>query len=157
MRLTDYPYLEGEDAAFAKAFRLSEDEALAMFGGLKGYTQHRLDRAKARGNGSTVTALPNTIESQMEALKFTEVPEKKFAEHLVKQQMTQVQGCMAGIKATKELEAGMERDRETKVALKTQRLKELREESAARSGWSPDSQSAKDWAEAEYQRRWGKQ
>ena len=152
--VVQYPYLEQEDATFAKAFRLSEDEVLGMFNGLKGYTQHRLDRALARGNDHQVKALPNTIESQMGILKFTDVPEKKLAELLVGQQVTQVKGCLAGIKATGELKAQGERDAHNKAAVKTTRMQQLREESAAMYGWSPDSQSAKDYADTKYHERW---
>jgi len=93
-----YLYLEEEDAQFARAFRLSEDEALGMFGGLKGYTQHRFDRVKARAIGYTVPALPSTIESQIESLKFTELTEKQWAEHLVSEHIHKVQGCLDAAK-----------------------------------------------------------
>lgn len=101
----EYPYLEEEDAKFAKAFRLSEDETLEIFGGLKGYTLHRLDRAKARGNGYEIPALPRSLESQMESLKFAEITEKQLAAQLVRDQREKVGGIMSLLKVNMEMQA----------------------------------------------------
>lgn len=100
-----YPYLEEEDARFGKAFRLSEDEVLQMFGGLGAYTSHRLDRAKAQGNGYGIPELPRTIESQIQSLKFAEVTEKQLAAELVRQQREKVGGIMSLLKVNSKMKA----------------------------------------------------
>lgn len=151
----NYPYLLGEDARFAKAFRLSEDEALKLFGGLKNYTQHRLDRSKARSEGHDVQALSDSLESHMDALRLTDITEKQLAAQLASDQVAKVKGITAGIKAGEAITKQADREKRGQAIVKESRLKELCEEAGARFGWEAASQSAKDWAEKEYKKRWG--
>ena len=148
-----YPYLVFEDARFAKAFRLSEDEVLEMFGGLKGYSQHRLDRDKARNAGYEVPALSDNLEEHLESLKFTDTSEKQFATYLAGEQKEKIAGCLSAIKAEKEFEAEAKRETERKAAEKEYTINALCKEASGKFGVSPDSQTAKDWADQQYKIR----
>lgn len=157
-----YPYLEAEDRAFAQCFRLSETEFLRMMGGLKTYTEHRLNREKARGasieaGGQTkifsVPTLPFNIESAMAQIKVEGLSETDWAKYLLGEQVKTVGGIMSALKADKEMKAWQARQEADKQASKERELQQLRDTASNRYGWKSDSQSAKDWAEGEYVRR----
>jgi hypothetical protein len=172
-----YPYLEAEDAAFCRAWRLSEDKFLDLAGGLKLYTQHRLDRAAARRASKTdglsadtvkqlkekypgqkaeysVPSLPTDLRPYLIRLKGMEdVGAEELARQLVSDQMTKVRGIVDAMQAVERLQANAARAAADKESSRQWQLREFAKEGAAKHGWKPDSQSAKDYAEAEMSRR----
>lgn len=144
-----YPYLASEDAAFATGWRLTEDEVLGMFGSLKAYLVHKLNRSEVRAKGYSAPPLSGNIENHLEALKFTEVTEKQFAAHLVSDHKDKVQGLMDAIKMDKAIKGEEARILKAKADARDEALKALRSQAEAKFGWAEDSQSAKDWAESQ--------
>jgi hypothetical protein len=155
-----YPYLEASDAAFCRAFRLSEDKFLELCGGLKRYTQLRLDRQAARGatmaDGSaySVPPLPTDIKPYLVKLKMSDVADStEIARQLLSDHMNKVTGINDASVASERLQANEARRIADKESSRQWQLREFQKGAAARFGWKPDSQSAKDWAEAEMARR----
>ena len=149
----DYPYLTSEDANFCRAFRFSEDAMLAHFGGLKGYAQFTLDRSTARKAGYDVPSLPNSLEAELPKMQLKEVTEVGWGKLAVSDMKERVGGCLAAIKADKQFTALRNKevaDKERRVKLD---MEALRKQAAATFGVKSDSQTAKDWAEAEYERQ----
>lgn len=161
-----FPYLDGEDRLFCVAFRLTEDAFLKLCGGLKAYTQHRLNRSQARGatmtslNGERMTfdvsRLPGSVEEAMDMIKLPGLKEDEFASYLLEEQITKARGIVDTLRANRVFADQEERRTED---LKNQRegaLARLRREAASIYGWGEDSQSAKDWAEQKYVERKGR-
>jgi plasmid replication initiation protein len=159
-----YPYFEAEDIAFCRCFRLTEDDFLKLAGGLKVYTEHRLNRQQARGATITnsldektifdVPRLPDNTEQAMARIQLPGVKESEFAAYLLKDQMNTVTGIIQALHADKGFKAQAARDAEEKVNQRKYALERLAVEAAHLNGWSPDSQSAKDWAERKYVERY---
>jgi hypothetical protein len=172
--MSDYPYLEPEDGRFCIAFRLSEDDFLNMAGGLKAYTQHRLDRTEARsaiilGERSEsekawhperpgdfrVPALP---DSTLEAMKSIPpsipghpISEKEVAQFLLSEHVKKVKGILDGVKASKVVRAQADRAIEDKANSRKQEIQRLARNNPY--GFKADSQSAMDWAISEYEKK----
>jgi hypothetical protein len=146
----DYPYLVHEDAMFCRAFRLSEDDFLKLCGGLKRYTEHRLNRDKARTQGFDVPRLVDNTEDAMAAIQVKELGEVDLASYLLSEQRGKVQGCVDTIKMNKQFKKLAEREEKEKAESKERMLRGFRRQAAGAFGWSEDSQSAKDWAEEQY-------
>ena len=108
-----YPYLvDPEDRAFAMCMRLDEDKFLEMAGGLKKYTQFRLDRQTARGakiesqaGGEPLTffvpQLPDNTEAALARITVPGVKVEDYAAYLLKEQMQKIQGIMDALLATR--------------------------------------------------------
>jgi len=159
----DYPYLASEDRNFAQAFRITEDEFLKMAGGLKAYTQFRLNRDEARQagietetgerQGFSVPTLPDNVKDAMEGIALPGVTEKDLAKLVLEDQIKKVMGILDGIAAVKATNEQVSRQQGIKAELKAKELKTT----AANNpwGWPPDSQSARDWAASQYQLQHG--
>lgn len=153
MSIGSYPYLASEDAQFAKAFRLSEDEVLALFGGLKGYATHRLNRTKAREGGIEIPRLSSDFEAAIKEYELADIDEKGIAEDLVGKQVTKVRGAMDTLEMNKRYSEQAAAQAKTEEQVKEAELKNLRQWYATANGVDESSQSAKDFADAEYVRR----
>jgi hypothetical protein len=102
---TFYPYLSTEDANFAKAFRLSEDTILKLFGGLHGYKLHMLRREDVRRQGHTVKPLTTELTKEtLEQMERLRLSEEQVAEVVVNDQVKQVQSLVDLEKAQQRLE-----------------------------------------------------
>ncbi|MGD0794699.1 MAG: hypothetical protein ABR958_03785 [Dehalococcoidales bacterium] len=159
----DYPYLADEDRRFAQAFRISEDEFFGMAGGLKAYTQFRLNRDEARQASVetetgerqefSVPTLPDNVNDAMKGIALPGVNEKDLARLVLEDQIKQVAGILDGIGAGKMVKEQADTQQRYKAESKASELKRI----AANNpyGFPTDSQSAKDWAETQYQLRYG--
>jgi hypothetical protein len=162
----NYPYLMGEDVNFARAFRLSEDDFLGFFGGLRGYTAFRLDRDRARSEGFDVPRLPSRLEDVIASMNVAKVSEKDYATFLAKDMAAKV----ADINKTRKMNTffkermGIDTTKPIKPlhlaedpkADDERLLKEFRNEASRKLGVSEDSQTAQDYAAQElvlYKRR----
>lgn len=153
MSIGQYPYLASEDGAFGKAFRLSEDEVLGLFGGLKGYATHRLNRTKAREGGIEIPRLSSDFEAAIKEYELADIDEKGIAEDLVGKQVTKVRGAMDTLEMNKRYSEQAAAQAKTEEQVKEAELKKLRQWYATANGVDESSQSAKDFADAEYVRR----
>lgn len=100
-----YPYLSEEEVKFAKAFRFSEDTVLEMFGGLRGYKLHELQRKEVRSKGHTVTPLPMQLSREaLEQMERFGLTENQLAQVAVEDQIKQVQSLVDLEKARQRLE-----------------------------------------------------
>ena len=152
-----YPYLDSEDRTFAQCFRLTEDQFLEMAGGLKRYTEFRLNRSQARGatmtafSGESLTfdvpRLPDNTEEAMALITMPNLKPEEYATHLLKVQMDKVQGIVDTLRANRAFKAMAEREATEKA-----NQREYEKERVAKQnpyGWPSDSQSALDWAEGQ--------
>lgn len=105
-----FSYLETEDSNFCDAFDISESAFLECFGGLKGYTQHRLDRADARraivaSEQATVPHLPQSPEAALSHYKIEDkqLTNEALAGVIIKEQVDKVKGIIQSVKANKAL------------------------------------------------------
>ncbi len=155
-----YPYLEQEDRAFAQCFRLSEDDFLKLSGGLKNYTIHRLNRAKARQASITageetktfsVPKLPSNIEEAVGQIKVKEITEDQWAKYLLNEHMTKVAGIIDALKAHDNIQKTMDTQREQEAYRERQFKAARRVEFANRYLVSENSQSAKDYADQQWE------
>lgn len=153
MSTGSYPYLASEDGMFAKAFRLTEDEALGLFGGLSGYVRHRVNRTRCREAQIEITRLSTDLEGEVEKYELSEVSEKQIAKVLVDEQRTEVAGGLSTIEMNKRFSEQAAVQAEAERQAKEAELKKIREWYAATHAVDGNSQSAKDFAEAEYKRR----
>jgi len=152
----DYPYLSAEDIGFARCFRLTESDFLQMAGGLRRYTQFRLDRGRARGASITagdetktfsVPRLPSNTEEAMAQIKVEGLAETDWAQHLLSEQMKTVGGIMSALKADREIIDWQARQAKDKEVSTERTLMALRQKAASIYNVSADSQTAKDYAE----------
>lgn len=154
MSIGNYPYLASEDASFAKAFRLTEDEVLGLFNGLSGYIRHRADRTKCRELAQIeIPKLSIDLEGEVEKYELAEVDEKQIAKILVDEQKTKVGGGISLIKMNKQFSEQAKVEAKNIQDVKDMEMAKLRQFYAATHNVEPDSQSAKDFADAEYVRR----
>jgi hypothetical protein len=162
--INSYPYLDGQDVAFARCFRLTESEFLTMAGGLKKYTEFRLDRQQAKGatmkslSGETMTfnvpPLPDNVEEAMSRIQLPGLKEEQYAATILKEQMDKVAGIIGALRANRELKDDAERTANSRTSARERDMSSLRKEAHDIYGWSEDSGSAKDWAEQKYQQRY---
>ena len=155
--ISQYPYLQVEDAMFAIAFRLSEDQFLELAGNLKKYVQFRLDRAQARGatmtalNGETlifeVPMLPSSTEEAMQRIQVPGLKEEEFAAYLLQEQMVKTQGIIDALRASKAIQADSDRIARDRQTLREMDLAKYRREGANLFGWDEKSQSSEDYAQ----------
>lgn len=153
MSTGNWPYLASEDGMFGKAFRLTEDEVLGLFGGLSGYVRHRANRTRCREAQIEIPGLSTDLEGEVEKYELSEISEKQIAKVLVDEQKTKVAGGISTIKMDKELKEQAVVQAEAEKQAKEAELKKIREWYAATHAVDENSQSAKDFAEAEYKRR----
>ena len=151
-----FTYLLSEDAAFAKGFNLSEAQVLSMYGGLGKYTQHRLARDRGRGAGFNVPQLPSSLENKAcsDVLALGDVDERALAEYLVDEQMEKVRGVQSAIGVNTNMAAAMKAHDDQAAGNKESRMKALRSEGARRHGVKPDSTTALDYAERQFEKRY---
>ncbi len=102
----NFSYLETEEQNFMRAFHLSEEEVLAAYGGLKGYTAHRLDRHTARqaNVGNNYPGVPQLPQSPEEALEHYHIEDKKLtdaglAREIIREQVEKVKGINQAVQA----------------------------------------------------------
>jgi hypothetical protein len=155
---SDYQYLETGDRRFCQAFRLTEDEFLTMAGGLAAYTQHRLDRDEARrvsiAGGPegrmtfSVPNLPDNLHTAMKGINLPGVDERGVARFLLSEHMKAVRGILDGVKAQGAVRAQVAQQTKDKADSKQRELEALARNNPY--GWKPESQSAREWAEAQY-------
>jgi hypothetical protein len=117
-----YPYLTNEDAAAAASFRATEDQFLDAIGGLKIYTQFRLDRDEARravidGIPFEVPKLPQTVE---EAMKYILLSDPKVSpvavlRVLLQDQKNKVSAILSTVKARKMMEETLAGDKKERL------------------------------------------
>lgn len=153
MEVGRYPYLASEDTSFARAFRLTEDEVLNLFGGLAGYVRHRKNRTQCRDNSIEIPGLSTDLEGEVEKYELSEVSEKEIAKTLVNEQVQKVKGGLSTIEMNARFTVAGAMQAKNEEQVKEMEIAKIREWYAATHGVAIDSQSTKDFAEAEYKRR----
>lgn len=156
--ISQYTYLELEDAAFAQAFRLTEDQMFDLFGGIRSYTQFRLDRQTSRGASITsqtgetikydVPMLPSSTEAAMARMpQLPGLKEQEWAATILQEQRVKVQGIVDALRASKAIQADSDRIAKDRQTLREMDLAKYRREGANLFGWDEKSQSAEDYAQ----------
>lgn len=125
-------YLDDEDAAFTHSFNLSEEQVLEAYGGIKNYTQHRLDRNQVRRQGHDVPRLPGTPEEMLKCRMPIEDPsltDAALAKEVLRGQVEKVRGLIDMAKAdtqlrdTRRQQRSLDNDRVRNEAVRNARMR----------------------------------
>lgn len=160
----DFVYVKGEIQKFAIACGITND-AGALEGPFGGSVKReydfetKLDAARKTvleiGGERTefsIPQLPQTIEEVMARIPSgMGISEKAWYNQVMKEMIEKVDGILFAVRMTDNFKGQMEKAQADKAKQKEYDLNSLAKSNPF--GWEPDSQSAKDWADAEWRRK----